>query len=70
MKEAVSYVQSGKPLCEAVQYSSRDTKKENQCLECKPGPSIVLTSEEEKCLVDHVVEMANQGFGLVSEDLM
>ncbi len=39
-------------------------------LECKPGPSTVLTREEERCLVDYVIGMADRGFGLVSEDLM
>jgi hypothetical protein len=39
-------------------------------LDCKPGPSTVLTMDEEQCLAEYVLEMADRGFGLVSEDLM
>ena len=39
-------------------------------IECKPGPSTVLTKDEEECLAKYVIEMADRGFGLASEDLM
>ena len=39
-------------------------------MECKPGPSTILTKDEENCLVDYVIEMADRGFGLTNEDLM
>ena len=76
MKEAVAYVQSGKPLREAARLYNvpvetlRRRTNGTVPLECKPGPSTVLTSEEEKCLVQYVIEMADRGFGLVSEDIM
>ena len=76
MKEAVAYVHSGKPLHEAARHYNvpietlRRRTNGTVPLQCKPGPSTVLTSEEEKCLVDYVIEMADRGFGLVSEDIM
>ena len=39
-------------------------------VDCKPGPSTVLTKEEEECLAKYIIEMADRGFGLVSEDVM
>lgn len=76
MKEAVAYVHSGKPLREAARHYNvpvetlRRRTNGTVTLECKPGPSTVLTCEEEKCLVDYVIEMADRGFGLIGEDIM
>ena len=32
--------------------------------ECKPGPTTVLTDEEEEWLDSYLIEMAEMGFGL------
>ena len=54
MKEAVAYVQSGKPLREAARLYNvpvetlRRRTNGTVDLECKPGPCTVLTKEEEK----------------------
>lgn len=37
-------------------------------LDCRPGPSTVLTAEEETKLAEYVVQMADMGFGLSRED--
>ena len=39
-------------------------------LDCKPGPSTVLTKEEEDRLNTYLIQMAEMGFGLTSEDVM
>jgi len=39
-------------------------------LDCKPRPSTILTKEEEQCPAEYVIEMADRGFWLQSEDLM
>lgn len=39
-------------------------------LDCKPGQSTILSTQEEKYLAEYATEMANRGFGLQSEDLM
>ena len=36
----------------------------------KPGPSTVLTKDEEECLVKYIIEMSDRGFGLNREDIM
>ncbi len=33
-------------------------------MDCRPGPSTVLTEEEEECLANYVVQMSDMGFGL------
>ena len=39
-------------------------------LDCRPGPSTVLTSEEEDRLQEYLVKMADMGFGLIREIVM
>ena len=76
MKEAVAFVQNGNPLRKAARLYNvpvetlRRRINGTVSLECKPGPSTILTKEEEECLAKYVIEMADRGFGLVSEDLM
>ena len=76
MKEAVAYVQNGHGLREAARLYNvpvetlRRRTSGKVSMECKPGPSNILTKDEEKCLVDYVIEMAVRGFGLTNEDLM
>lgn len=44
-------------LCEAARLYNvpvETLRRRTNGLECKPGPSTVLTSEEEKCLTDYV----------------
>ena len=38
--------------------------------DCKPGPSTVLTSEEETRLTQFLIEVSDMGFGLSREDVM
>ena len=77
MNEAVAFVQNDSSLYQAAKlynYVPEETLRRRfngtVTLNCKPGPSTVLTMEEEQCLVEYVIEMADCGFGLVSEDLM
>ena len=76
MKEAVAFVQSGSSLRQAAKLYNvpvetlRRRFNGTVTLDCKPGPSTVLTADEEQCLAHYVIEMADRGFGLVSEDLM
>ena len=39
-------------------------------LECRPGPSTVLTEHEEEELASYCVKMADMGFGLSRSDIM
>ena len=39
-------------------------------VDCKPGPSTVLTKEEEDCLNVYLIQMTEIGFGLSREDVM
>ena len=39
-------------------------------LDCRAGPPTVLTSEEEACLAEYGVAMADMGFGLTQEGVM
>ena len=76
MREAVASVRNGNPLRKA----SREYNVPVETLrrrvsgavteDCRPGPSTVLTKDEEECLAKYVIEMADRGFGLSSEDLM
>ena len=76
MKEAVAFVHDGSTLRQAAKlYNVPVETLRRRCdgtvtLDCKPGPSTVLTVEEEQCLAEYIIEMADRGFGLVSEDLM
>ena len=76
MKEAVAYVQNGHGLREAARLYNvpvetlRRRTSGKVSMECKPGPSNILTKDEEKCLVDYVTEMTDRAFGLTNEDLM
>ena len=38
--------------------------------DCRPGPTTVLTSEEETRLAQFLIEMSDMGFGLTREDVM
>ena len=75
MGEAIKYVQKGKSLREASRLYNvpvetlRRRANGSVDVSCKPGPSTILTKEEEKCLLEYVVEMADRGFGLSSDDL-
>ena len=76
MKEAVAFVQDGNSLRRAARLYNVPVETLRRrvngmvTLDCKPGPSTILTREEEQCLVGYVIEMADRGFGLQSEDLM
>ena len=76
MKEAVAFVHNGNPLRKAARLYNvpvetlRRRVSGTVSIECKPGPSTVLTKDEEECLAKYVIEMADRGFGLASEDLM
>jgi len=76
MAAAVSYVNDGNGLREASRLYNvpvetlRRRVTGTVDLSCKPGPSTVLTPDEEQCLVEYAIEMADRGFGLQSEDLM
>ena len=39
-------------------------------VECRPGPQTILSKEEEDCLAEYCIEMADRGFGLCREDVM
>ena len=75
-EEAVAFVQGGNSLCHAASLYNVPVEVLRRrligkvTLNCKPGPSTILTKEEEQCLVDYVIEMANRGFGLQSENIM
>lgn len=76
MKEAVTFIQSGLSLRQAAKLYNvpvemlRRRFNGTVTLYCKPGPFTVLTADEKQCLADYVIEMADCGFRLVSEDLM
>ena len=61
MEQAVAHVQNGNSLREAARLYNvpvetlRRRTTGSVSLECKPGPSIIRTKEEEKCLVDYVI---------------
>ena len=76
MCAAVQSVHNGKGLREAsrlynvpVETLRRQTTGKVE-LDCKPGPSTVLTKEEEDRLNTYLIQMAEMGFGLTSEDVM
>ena len=60
MKEAVAFVQNGNPLRKAARMYNIPVKTLRRriigsvSLDCKPGPSTVLTKEEEQCLAKYV----------------
>ena len=76
MKEAVAYVQSGKPLQKPSRLYNvtvetlRRQVSGTVSMDCKPGLSTVLTKDEEECIVKYIIQMADCGFSLTSEDLM
>ena len=76
MKEAVAFVQDGNPLRHAARLYNVPVETIRRwfngtvTLDCKPGLATILTKEEEQCLVEYIVEMADRGFGLQSEDIM
>ena len=76
MMEAVAFVQNGNSLRQAARLYNvlvetlRRRVNGAVSVDCKPGPSTILTKDEEECLAKYVIEMADRGFGLVSEDLM
>ena len=76
MSAAVSYFQEGNPLCEASRLYNvpvetlRRRVNGTVAISCKPGPSTVLTKDEEECLVKYIIEMLDRGFGLNREDIM
>ena len=39
-------------------------------LGCHPGPHTVLSEEEELCIVEYAINMADMGFGLTRDDVM
>ena len=76
MCATVQSVQDGKGLREAswlnnvpVETLRRRTTGKVE-LDCKPGPSTVLTKEEEDRLNTYSIQMVEMGFGLSSEDVM
>ena len=74
--EAVAFVQNGNSLRQAARLYNVPVetlrRRVNGAVnvDCKPGPSTILTKDEEECLAKYVIEMADRWFGLVSEDLM
>ena len=76
MKAAVAFVPDGNSLRHAARLYNEPVETLRRrvngtvTLDCKPGPSTMLTKEEEQCLAKYVIEMADRGFGLQSEDLM
>ena len=39
-------------------------------ISCIPGPATILTNEEEDRLCKYIIQMADMGFGLTTEDIM
>ena len=76
MTAAVEYVKTGHPLREGSRLYNVPVETLRRRvtgmvdLSCKPGPSTVLTPEEEEQLYKYAVEMADRGFGLTRDDLM
>jgi hypothetical protein len=76
MVAAVGYVKEGNGLREASRLYNIPVETLRRRVTgvvdilCKPGPSTVLTSEEEDRLVVYAIEMADRGFGLTPDDLM
>ena len=72
----MAFIQSGSSLRQAAKLYNVPVKTLRRrfngtvTLDCKPGLSTVLTADKEQCLADYMIEMADCGFGLVSEDLM
>ena len=76
MTAAVEYVKTGHLLWEGSRLYNvpvetlRHRVTGMVDLSCKPGPSTVLTPEEEEQLYKYAVEMADREFGLTRGDLM
>ena len=76
MAAAVAYVNDGNGLREASRLYNvpLETLRRRVIgtvdISCKPGPSTVLTSDEEDKLAEYAIEMCDRGFGLQFEDLM
>ena len=76
MAAAVEYVKTGHPLHEGSRLYNVPVETLRRRvtgmvdISCKPGPSTVLTLEEEEQLYKYAVEMADHGFGLTRDDLM
>ena len=65
MKEAVAFIQNGNPLRKAARLYNVPVEtlirrvNETVSLKCKPGPSTVLTKEEE-CLAKYVIVLTKE----------
>ena len=76
LREAVASVKNGNPLRKAFREYNVPVETLRRRMsgavteDCRPRPSTVLTKGEEECLAKYVIEMADRGFGLSSEDLM
>ena len=76
MKEAIAFIKEGNGLRHAARLHNVPVETLRRRVigavssDCKPGPTTILTKEEEECLAHYVIEMADRGFGLQSEDLL
>ena len=76
MAAAVAYVSEGNSLREASRLYNvpvetlRRRVNKIVALRCQPGPSIVLTKDEEYKMCKYIIDMADMGFGLTKEDIM
>ena len=76
MVNAVKSVQGGKGLKEAswLYNVPVETLRRRVIgtvnIVCRPGPSTVLTEDEEKHLAVYIVDMAEMAFGLTIEDIL
>ena len=76
MLGAVKNVQKGKGLRESARLynvpveSLRRRVNGTVDVLCRPGPPTILTAEEETCMAQYLIQMADMGFGLTREDVM
>ena len=76
MTAAVAYVNGGNGLTEASRLYNvpletlRRRVSGTVDMQCRPGPSTILTKVEEEKLCRYVKDMAAMGFGLIKEEVM
>ena len=76
MEAAVESVKGGKGLQEASRLYNVPVESLRRRvtgvveMDCRPGPTTVLTKSEEDEIADYLIQMADMGYGLTREAVM
>ena len=76
MQAAVESIKEGKGLRQTARLYNvpvetlRRRVNGSVSMGCRPGPATILTDEEEDRLCKYIIQMADMGFGLTTEDIM